>query len=257
MAARLCCTVVALKLYAVPASHPSACVEAALRLKEIPYERVDLITGVHVLQQAARFGKRTVPALAGDGVRIVGSGAILRWLDGAVPKPPLFPADADRRARVEEAEQWGEEVLQPAARRIVWAALRRASSSAGSYLRGARLPISANVAVRAAPLVTPFERWMNKASEGNVRKDLRALPGWLERIDAWVADRTLGGQKLNAADLQIGSSLALLMTLGDLRPLLEERPAARLVERAFPDYPGNTPAGALPADWLPGPARPA
>ena len=95
MAARLCCTVVALKLYAVPASHPSACVEAALRMKELPYERVDLITGVHVLQQTARFGKRTVPALAGDGVRIVGSSAILRWLDGAVPKPPLFPADAE------------------------------------------------------------------------------------------------------------------------------------------------------------------
>jgi glutathione S-transferase len=248
---------VALKLYAVPASHPSACVEAALRLKEIPYERVDLITGVHVLQQAARFGKRTVPALAGDGVRIVGSSAILRWLDGAVPKPPLFPADAARRARVEEAERWGADVLQPAARRITWAALRRDSSSAGSYLRGAQLPIASNVALRAAPLVVPFERWMTKASDDNVRDDLRALPGWLKRIDAWVADRTLGGQKVNAADLQIGSSLALLETLGDVRPLLEGRPAVRIVERAFPDYPGNTPAGALPAEWLPAAPAPA
>jgi glutathione S-transferase len=242
---------VALKLYAVPASHPSACVEAALRMKEIPYERVDLITGVHVLAQTARFGKRTVPALAGDGVRIVGSSAIMRWLDGTVPKPPLFPADAKRRERVEEAERWGADELQPAARRIAWAALRRSVGSAGSYLEGAKLPISANVAARAAPLVAPFERWMNKASDDNVRADLRALPGWLDRIDAWVADRTLGAQNLNAADLQIGSSLALLETFGDVRPLLEDRPATRLVERAFPDYPGNTPAGALPAEWLP------
>jgi glutathione S-transferase len=251
MAARLCCTTVVLKLYAVPGSHPSACVEAALRLKGVPYERVDLITGLHVAQQAARFGKRTVPAIAGDGIKMTGSGAILRWLDGAAPKPPLFPADPERRARVEEAESWGEEVLQPAARRISWAALRRDSSNVASYLEGAQLPIPANVAVRATPLVTPFVRWLNKAGDDNVREDLRALPGWLDRVDAWVADRTMGGQKPNAADLQIGSSLALLSTFGDLKPLLEDRPAARVVERAFPDFPGHTPAGALPADWLP------
>jgi glutathione S-transferase len=251
MATRLCCTAVVLKLYAVPGSHPSACVEAALQLKGVPYERVDLITGLHVAQQTARFGKRTVPAIAGDGVKLTGSGAILRWLEGAAPKPALFPADPERRARVEEAEGWGEEILQPAARRIAWAALRRDSSNVASYLEGAQLPIPTNVAVRATPLVTRFVRRLNRAGDDNVREDLRALPGWLDRVDAWVADRTIGGQRPNAADLQIGSSLALLLTFGDVAPLIEERPAARVAERAFPEYPGHTPAGALPADWLP------
>ena len=30
------------------------------------------------------------------------------------PEPPLFPSDAAERAKVEEAERWGDEVLQPA-----------------------------------------------------------------------------------------------------------------------------------------------
>jgi glutathione S-transferase len=35
-----------------------------------------------------------------------------------VPEPPLFPADPDRRAAVEEAERWGERVLQPVPRQL-------------------------------------------------------------------------------------------------------------------------------------------
>ena len=55
----------------------------------------------------------------------------------------------------------------------------------------------------------------------------------------------------NAADLQIGSSLRLLATIGDVRPLVAGRPAEALALRLFADYPGDVPAGAYPPDWLP------
>ena len=41
------------------------------------------------------------------------------------------------------------------------------------------------------------------------------------------------------------------MGLGDLRPLIEPRPAGALALRVFPDFPGGAPAGLIPADLLP------
>ena len=39
------------------------------------------------------------------------------------------------------------------------------------------------------------------------------------------------------------------MTLDDLRPAIENRPAGALAKRVVPDYPGQTPP-ILPAAWL-------
>ena len=76
-----------------------------------------------------------------------------------------------------------------------------------------------------------------------------ALPGLLDRIDAWIADGVLNGEELNAADFQIAPSLALAMTLDDLRPAIENRPASDLARRVAPNYPGKTPP-ILPPAWL-------
>jgi hypothetical protein len=40
------------------------------------------------------------------------------------------------------------------------------------------------------------------------------------------------------------------MTLDDLRPLIEARPAGQNALRAVPEFPGRVPPG-LPPDWLP------
>ena len=102
-----------------------------------------------------------------------------------------------------------------------------------------------------APLVARLSQRLNGASDPEVRADLNSLRGHLDRIDRWIADGTLGGERPNAADLQICSSLRLLLTIEDVRPRLDDRPAGALARRWFPSYPGSTPAGALPAPWLP------
>jgi len=53
----------------------------------------------------------------------------------------------------------------------------------------------------------------------------------------------------NAADLQIESTLRLLMTLADVRPLLESRPCGELARVLFDAVPGEMPAGSL--QWRP------
>src|SRR4051812_8894634 len=89
-------------LYVVPASHPCAAVMLAFARKGLAYRRVDLPPMVHVVVQRVLFGRRTVPGLAlPSGDKVVGSRAIMRVLDGLEPSPPLLPADAAARARVE------------------------------------------------------------------------------------------------------------------------------------------------------------
>jgi glutathione S-transferase len=237
-----------LTLYVVPASHPCAAVELALKRKGLAYRRVDLPPVLHAVHQRLAFGRRTVPALKlGTGERVVGSRAIMRVLDGLEPEPPLLPADAAQRARVEAAEAWGDEVLQGLVRRLVYAGFRRSPDAMLSYGEDADLPIPPPIAARTAPLIIPLGRLLNRASDRTVRDDFAALPGHLDRADGYVSEGVIGRDPPNVADLQIGASLRLLMTMDDLRPGLEERPAGQLAMRLFPEYPGRLPSGSVPS----------
>lgn len=238
------------KLYVIPSSHPSRTARLMLELKRIDYNRVDLMPVVSKgALRALGFSGVTVPALKIDGERIQGSREIARALDRIAPEPPLFPSDAGARGQVEEAERWGDEVLQGVARRMVWNALRRDRSPLRSYSAGARLAIPIGLAIKTAAPIVALSARFNEATDDSVRADLAALGGMLDRIDAWIADGVLGSDPPNAADLQIATSLALLMTLDDVRPAIASRPAGRLAERIDPDFPGRAPA-ILPAAWL-------
>jgi glutathione S-transferase len=235
-----------LTLYVVPASHPCAAVELALERKGLAYRRVDLLPMWHVVHQRMVFGRRTVPGLKLDsGDRVSGSKAIMRVLETLEPEPPLLPAEAARRAKVEAAEAWADEVLQPLVRRVFWATAQRRPDALESYSEGSDLPIPASLAIRTAPVLVRLERALNRAGDGAARADLAALDAHLDRADGYVADGTIGGEPPNVADLQVASSLRLLMTLEDLRPRLEAHPAGQLALRLFPEYPGRMPAGAL------------
>jgi glutathione S-transferase len=244
-------------LYVVPASHPCAAVERALQAKGIEYRRVDLVPVFHKLHQRARFrGGDTVPGIVfDDGTRMLGSRAILRELERRVPEPPFLPAGEQERTRVEQVEQWGDEMLQGLARRVLWTALGRNVGALLSYSEGSRLvpPVPAPLVALTGRPVAFIEKRINKAGEAAVRADLQALPGHLDRVERWLDEGILGGEHPNAADLQVASGLRLLTTVEDLAPLLD-RPAGDYARRMFPSYPGRCPAGALPAEWLPAPA---
>ena len=230
-----------LRLYVVPASHPCAAVESALRMKGFEYKVTELPPGIHAAHQRIRFGKRTVPSLKADGEKISGSREIMRWLEEQRPEPALWPGDA----RVEEAEAWGEEVLQPIARRVIWWSLRRRPDAMPSFLAGSKLPVPAWAARMSGPLTSVVEWRLNAVSEDAVKADVAAFSSHLERISGWIDEGVVGGETPNAADLQIGSSLALLRTVGDLAPLIDGSPAGSLARKWFPDYPGSIPPGTL------------
>jgi glutathione S-transferase len=124
-------------------------------------------------------------------------------------------------------------------------------SALGSYAEHDALPLPLPLVLKTAPIVIPLARMVNRAKPDQVRQDLHDLPGHLDRIDAWIADGLIGGEQHNVADLQLLSTVRLLATLEDLRPLIDPRPAGAKARALFPEYHGTAPAGSLPSEWLP------
>jgi glutathione S-transferase len=241
-----------LKLYVIPGSHPCATVEAALDLKGLEYERVDLLPGVSPVHQLVRFGRRTVPGLMVDGYRVSGSRLILRTLEGLEPDPPLYPSDPEQSKAVDEAERWGDADLQHTTRLIIAYALSTNPRAGDTYLVGANLPtLPAPVSAAATGAIFAVELRLLGRGPSGAEQALRGLPQMLDKIDGLIADGVIGGESPNAADLQISGSVRLLLTFADLRDQIDARPVGRLARRLMPNYPGDMPAGTLPAEWIP------
>jgi glutathione S-transferase len=221
-----------------------------LDYKGIDYKRTDLLP---VISKGALrglgFPRKTVPALKIDGRRLQGSREIARELERLRPEPPLFPADPEKRAAVEGAERFGDEELQHPIRQILWWAIKRDKAPLRSYSEGAKLGVPLSLAMKTAAPVVALSARFNEADDEHVRQDLTELPALLQKVDGWIAAGVLNGEQLNAADFQIAPSLGLAMTIDDLRPLIEGRPAGELAKRVVPDYPGKTPP-ILPPAWL-------
>ena len=237
-------------IYVIPGSHPAMAARRMLEHKGIAHKRVDLLPVLsRAVLKAMRFPGVTVPSLKVDGQRITGSRAISAALEKIEPEPPLFPADPSARVAVEDAERWGDEILQDAVRRILWNAIKRDKGPLRSYTEGARLGVPTGLAMATAAPVIAAELRINDVTDSAVAADLAAFPGWLERIDGWIAAGVLGGDQPNAADFQIAAGLRLAMTLEDLRPAIASRPAGELALRLVPEFPGHVPP-IMPAAWL-------
>jgi len=246
------------KLYVIP-THPCRTGMLMLEHKGITYRQVDLPAGLHplalrlhgfrgnaapfrdidgrphrVLALADRMG--TVPALLLDGNRVMRNRDIARFLDEVQPDPPLFPADPEQRLAVEDAERWGDEVLQMAARRLLLSAMLYGREEIVNHGEDGRLGplISRHETARfaVARLVARFAFAVNARSENSL---LAALPGMLDRIDAWIEAQVLNGEHLHAADFTIVTSLALLCYRPDVRAELQRRPAIGLLDRILPE----------------------
>ncbi len=238
------------RLFSMPGSHAAMTGQLLFDHKGIDYKRIDLLPVVSwVVLKALRFPEVTVPAAKIDGERVQGTRAIARELERRSPEPPLFPGDAERRRAVEEAERFGDEELQQKVREIFLWSARKDSSGLVSYLQGAKVGMPHGVAGRTAGPFIALDARSRGATDDNVRRAIAAFPGMLQRIDDWIEEGILGGEPPNAADLQIAPSLRLAMTLDDLRPAIEGRPAGRLATQIVTHFPGRTPA-VLPKEWL-------
>ena len=150
----------------LPGSHPCAAVEAALKLKGIDYDRVDLLPLSQLLVGPLRYGGATVPGMRLGGERMVGSRAIMRRLDEMAPEPPLLPAPGDPGyAGVLEAERWGDEVFQARAASADQRGVPAPRERDGELRRGRQAAAAAPTAASAMPLTARLMALRNKASD--------------------------------------------------------------------------------------------
>ena len=221
------------KLYGLRGAAPSMAAQLMLEHKGIPYRRVNMVPGRHPRKLSkVGFPAGTAPALKLDGRLVQPNRAIARALDEVAPDPPLFPALAEERRAVEEAERFGDEVLQHSTRRILlWTAFDDPDSAQAHPRLGRLLP-----SWIPGPLVA---RMLERGLAGyrvreQITDDLKALPSRLDRIDAYVAEGVLNGERLNAADFQIAPLIGVLLALGNHGPEVATRPCARLANRVLP-----------------------
>lgn len=177
----------------------------------------------------------TVPALRIDGERIQSNREIARYLERLRPEPPLFPSEPKQRATVEEAEAWGDDVFQMAARRLTFMAVLHGRDGVIDRGNDGRLGplLWRNETVRSVN--SRFAGRVTFAANATGEAELLALlPDMLDRVDGWVETGVLNGEQLNAADFMIAPSLALLDYRPDLREEIDGRPAAGLMNRLLP-----------------------
>ncbi len=222
--------------------------EAALRRKGLEYERIDFQPGPHVEEMTKIYGEgnATVPGLLVDDEPVHGSRPILAKLEELAPEPPLYPvpiADA-----VVEAERWGDEELQDLGRSLTWGSMYFRPEAMGTFGgAGALDPAGTDFAIKVVRATWKY----HGITAERLARDLAGLPAKLDHIDALAAEEVIGADEPNAADLQIGATLRVLLTIADVRALIEGRPGEDIARRWFPDYPGEVPAGAFPAGWVP------
>lgn len=234
-------------LHALPPSHPCMTVASALELKGFEYERVDFAHSERLerMQEIYGEGNSTVPGALIDGEPIHGSRAILARLEQLEPEPSLFPSE-----EVREAERWGDQELQDLGRRLPWGALHFRPEAMGTFAGDGAQPLDGAGTDFAIKFVRATWRY-HGITAARLHEDLAGLPAKIEQIERLANDGVIGGDHPNAADLQIGATIRVLLPIADLRPLLGGTAAERIALRWFAKYPGEVPAGAYPAGWAP------
>jgi glutathione S-transferase len=239
----------AVKLYGTPPSPPSHGARLMLERKGIDHKVIWLLPGMWpALLRTRGFRGGTVPAMKVDGRRIQGSTLISRELERLQPEPPLFPTDPEKRRDVEDAERWGDEVLQDVPRRIVrWLSVHRPETKV-MIAKDVGIPFPRS----AAWINTPAARHLAKKvdADGEIQRAIAQVPEVLDHVDQLIADGVIGGEEPNAADFQIASSVRALLNVEDLKPATNGRPASDLALRYLPEFGTDFPPGLLPAEWL-------
>lgn len=239
-------------LHAVPFSHPCLAVSAVLDRHGLEYERVEMVSGTHgdEIERIYGEGNRTVPGLLVDDEPVHGTTAIFEKLDELVDDADLYPAAV--AAAIQEAERGIAEDLQDAGRVLAFGALHFRPEALGTFAGSGPLdPAGTDFAIK---LARGAWRYIGITAE-RLANVLAALPEQLDIVDELIEGGAIGGDEPTALDFQIGSSLHLLMQIGDVRPLIQGRPAEALVDAWFEPGPADIPAGAFPAGWVPEPSR--
>ena len=234
-------------LHALPPSHPCMTAEAGLKYKGLEYERVELTMGSHGTEVDELYGEgtRTVPGMMIGDEAVHGSVPILRRLEEMVPEKPLYPEPIAEGVRA--AEEWADGHFQDLGRRLPWGALHFRPEAMGTFAGGDALdPAGTDFAMKFIRSTWKY----HGITAVKLAADLAGFSAQIRQIEEFAGQGLIDGDEPTAADLQIASTVRVLLTIGDLHPMFDGTAAERIAMKHFPDYDGLVPEGAYPAGWL-------
>ena len=167
----------------------------------------------------------------------------------ARPTRRCCPLDARERHGVEEAERWGDEVLQPLARRLAWAALRARHGRDDGLRRqrGPAGPRPARQAHGAARRARVGVLQRGERPRGPLGPDQPRLPPRPRGpVDREGRRRRARRRRTPPTSRSAPASGCCSRSRTSL-PRIEGRPCAREAMRRFPRLPGPRPRGRAPA----------
>ncbi|HEV2791698.1 MAG TPA: glutathione S-transferase family protein [Solirubrobacterales bacterium] len=220
-------------LWQLDISHYSEKVRWALEYKGIDHSRRSALPGTHIpiALFLTRGGQPTVPILVLDGQAIGDSTAILSVLEARYPDPPLYPIDAEERARAVELEEYFDEELGPHTRLLPFYELIQ-EPDVFAEVAAAAVPGPLG---KAKPVVGAYARfytslrWGADSSE-DAERARQGIVAALDRLEAELErgnGEFLVGSHLSVADIAAASLFYPLVVPpeGPLPPELP-RPAA-------------------------------
>jgi glutathione S-transferase len=237
-----------LTLHVLPPSHPCRTVTAALERKGLAFELVTLTPGPTPRRWRRSTARGTRPC-RGCSWTTSGSTGRRRSSPGS---------RSSRRSRRSTLSRTRTASARPscgatASSRTSAAGCRGARCTSGPR-RWARSP-AASRSIRPAP-TSPCATSARRGSTTAITAEQlaatsRACPPSSTTSTRSCADgraRRRRAQRRRPADR---ATLRVLLTVGDVRPLLDGRPCAEIARRWFADYDGDVPAGAFPSGWVP------
>ena len=108
----------------------------ALDFKRLPYQIVNYIPGAHEAAIRTLSGQTTAPVLQTATQVVIGSAAIIEFLDRKRPDPALYPFRVTDRSRALEVQRSWDLQMGPAARLLLFASVAAAMDSAANKLVG-------------------------------------------------------------------------------------------------------------------------
>ena len=146
------------RLVQIPISHNCVKVRRALQLKHLEHDTLDISP---VDRSAVRriSGQGLVPVLEDGDTAVADSTAILAYLEGRYPDPPLLPPDPRARAECWLLEDWADEAFMERTRRIgYWRVLHSPGGPAAIF----------------RPRARGLQRWiLNRAASRALRRRFR------------------------------------------------------------------------------------
>jgi len=233
-------------LWQIDISHYSEKARWALEYKGVDHGRRSALPGSHIpiALFLTRGAQPTMPVLQIDGENIGDSTAIIATLEARYPDPPLYPSDAEERARALELEDWFDENLGPHARLLPFYELIQ-EPEIFAEVAAAAVPGPLG---KAKPVIGAYARTytsirFNANSDENADRAREAIVAALDKLEGELEQgdgEFLVGDSFSVADLTAASLFYPLVVPpeGPLRTDLPRPPALERFRESLTDRRG-------------------